>query len=251
MHIRWNVPHDCVYDRPTRHGSRGSAVITTRHPGPLPSLTFCPRKYPVTYQSHSLIQYIPFKTHSRTPLSHDLRMSVLPAREPVKRANKSHGSLTRFHLYSSSISSASPTTRPLGALSRIINLFSCLPSLKSLQVRSFSFSSRQSGLRSHRRFVGPDIVASGAGQPAWPARYTLYGVLYHHGRSAGGGHYTVDVLDQNTHDGRKESEAWLHIDDEIVTTVRQEDVFGRHDKEQTDDRCAYLLFYRRTTSTQT
>ena len=88
-----------------------------------------------------------------------------------------------------------------------------------------------------------------AEQPTVPARYTLCGVLYHHGRSASGGHYTVDVLDPNTHGGHEE--AWLHIDDEIVSTVRQEDVFGGHDKEWTDGRCAYLLLYRRTASTQT
>ena len=59
----------------------------------------------------------------------------------------------------------------------------------------------------------------------------------------------MDVLDPNTHGSCKE--AWLRIDDEIVSTVRQEDVFGRHDKERTDDQCAYLLFYRRSASTQT
>jgi ubiquitin carboxyl-terminal hydrolase 10 len=92
-------------------------------------------------------------------------------------------------------------------------------------------------------------MAPGAGQSEVPARYTLYGVLYHHGSSASGGHYTVDVLDPNTHGGHKG--AWLHIDDEIVSTVQQEDVFGRDDKGRTDDRCAYLLFYRRSVSTQT
>jgi ubiquitin carboxyl-terminal hydrolase 10 len=81
------------------------------------------------------------------------------------------------------------------------------------------------------------------------ARYTLYGVLYHHGTSASGGHYTVDVLHPNAHEGS--GEAWLRIDDGIVSTVRLEEVFWRHDNEQTDDRCAYLLFYRRTASIQT
>ena len=89
-------------------------------------------------------------------------------------------------------------------------------------------------------------MVPGARQPTWPARYTLYGVLYHHGKSAGGGHYTVDVLHSN--DG---GDVWLHIDDETVSTLRHEDVFGRHDNERVDDRCAYLLFYRRTASLQT
>jgi ubiquitin carboxyl-terminal hydrolase 10 len=88
------------------------------------------------------------------------------------------------------------------------------------------------------------------GRPAVPARYMLNGVLYHHGMSASGGHYTADVLHLNAHEGS--GEAWLRIDDDIVNTVGHNEVFGRHDNERTDNRCAYLLFYRRTaSSTQT
>jgi hypothetical protein len=43
----------------------------------------------------------------------------------------------------------------------------------------------------------------------------------------------------------------LHIDDEAVSTVRYEDVFGNHENERVDDGCAYMLFYCRTASTQT
>jgi ubiquitin carboxyl-terminal hydrolase 10 len=96
---------------------------------------------------------------------------------------------------------------------------------------------------------GTDVMAPTAGQPSFPARYTLYGVLYHEGTSASGGHYTVNVLHPNAHNGG--GGAWLHVDDETVRTVRHEDVFGRHGEERTDDRCAYMLFYRHATSTQT
>jgi ubiquitin carboxyl-terminal hydrolase 10 len=92
-------------------------------------------------------------------------------------------------------------------------------------------------------------MAPTAGRPAVPARYTLSGVLYHHGTSASGGHYSVDVLHPNAHEGS--GEAWLRIDDEVVSTVQHEEVFGRHDNEGTDDRCANLLFYRHTAFTQT
>jgi ubiquitin carboxyl-terminal hydrolase 10 len=82
-------------------------------------------------------------------------------------------------------------------------------------------------------------------RPSEPSHYKLYGVLYHHGESAGSEHYTVDVLHP---DGDGDAgEVWLHIDDEAVTRMRQEDVFGGHGTERsTDERCAYLLLYCRT-----
>ena len=78
-----------------------------------------------------------------------------------------------------------------------------------------------------------------------PARYMLNGVLYHQGMSASGGHYTADVLHLNAHGN---GEAWLRIDDEIVNTVGHDEVFGRHNDERTDNRCAYLLLYSRAAS---
>jgi hypothetical protein len=43
----------------------------------------------------------------------------------------------------------------------------------------------------------------------------------------------------------------LHIDDEAVSAVREEDVFGGHERERGDDRCVYMLFYCRTASART
>jgi ubiquitin carboxyl-terminal hydrolase 10 len=104
-------------------------------------------------------------------------------------------------------------------------------------------------------------MAPTARRPGQPARYTLYGVLYHHGVSAGGGHYTLHVLHPNREGGTRGSgnnssggasaEAWLHIDDETVSAVGHEDVFGGNDNERADDRCAYLLFYRRVAPIRT
>ena len=74
-----------------------------------------------------------------------------------------------------------------------------------------------------------------------PRHYKLHGVLYHHGESADGGHYTVDVL-HSSGDGDT-GENWLHIDDEAVRSMRHEDVFRT--ERAADEQCAYLLFYHR------
>jgi ubiquitin carboxyl-terminal hydrolase 10 len=86
------------------------------------------------------------------------------------------------------------------------------------------------------------------GKSAEPVRYKLHGVLCHHGESAGSAHYAVDVFHQNGDGGS--GEAWLHIDDEVMSAVRHEDVFGGLGNERVDDGCAYMLFYCRTAPIQ-
>lgn len=58
----------------------------------------------------------------------------------------------------------------------------------------------------------PGLAVKG-GQP----KYRLTGVVYHHGKTATGGHYTVDVRRQ---DGRE----WIRMDDTIIRRIRSEDV---------------------------
>lgn len=48
-------------------------------------------------------------------------------------------------------------------------------------------------------------------------KYRLMGVIYHHGKNASGGHYTVDVR-------RQEGREWIRIDDTVIRRVRSEDV---------------------------
>jgi ubiquitin carboxyl-terminal hydrolase 10 len=70
-------------------------------------------------------------------------------------------------------------------------------------------------------------------------------VIYHHGPSASGGHYTIDILHPNRENVAPPAlprEAWIRVDDELVSDVRKEDVFGGLERE---GRCAYLLFYKR------
>ena len=62
-----------------------------------------------------------------------------------------------------------------------------------------------------------------------------------------GRHYTLNVLHPNidntgTGPTAKQHEGWVRIDDELVSDVRPDDVFGASER---DDWCAYLLFYWR------
>ena len=49
------------------------------------------------------------------------------------------------------------------------------------------------------------------------AKYRLTGLIYHHGKSASGGHYTVDVRRQHNDD-------WIRLDDTSICRVRSEAV---------------------------
>ena len=96
-------------------------------------------------------------------------------------------------------------------------------------------------------------MAPVVGKSAKPVHYKLCGVLYHHStlESAGSGRYSVDVLHPNLNGDSDSGEAWLHIDDEAVSMVQHEEMFGGHDKERKDGQCAYMLFYSRTASART
>ncbi|KZV79125.1 cysteine proteinase [Exidia glandulosa HHB12029] len=82
------------------------------------------------------------------------------------------------------------------------------------------------------------VPARRASNPTHIPKYKLSAVVYHHGQSATGGHYTLDVL----HPAAGQATVpWVRLDDDIVTRVRAEDVFGQ---DGADDKVAYLLFYR-------
>lgn len=48
-------------------------------------------------------------------------------------------------------------------------------------------------------------------------KYRLISVVYHHGKNASGGHYTVDVR-------RQEGQEWIRLDDTLIRRVKSEDV---------------------------
>ncbi|XP_044283596.1 ubiquitin carboxyl-terminal hydrolase 10 isoform X2 [Varanus komodoensis] len=63
--------------------------------------------------------------------------------------------------------------------------------------------------------------------------YRLFAVVYHHGNSATGGHYTTDVFQIGLN-------GWLRIDDQAVKVIAQYQVL-----KPSAERTAYLLYYRR------
>ncbi|TFK36396.1 hypothetical protein BDQ12DRAFT_686826 [Crucibulum laeve] len=131
-------------------------------------------------------------------------------------------------------------------------LIDLLPPILVLHMKRFCYDTTVGGVvkvGKQVRFgpeleVGPDLMTATAKRTT---RYKLFGALYHHGHSASGGHYTLDVLHPNRYPSSsptaKPREGWVRIDDELVSDVRPEDVFG--ETSERDDRCAYLLFYRR------
>lgn len=122
--------------------------------------------------------------------------------------------------------------------------------------------------------IRSDLISPSLKRGHTSYRYRLYGVIYHHGLAATGGHYTLEVLHPGpiplpeTKDQKSASvtsttpaiaapssgESWVRFDDENVRRLTKEDVFGhvgaghnplsfrRGDRE---DRAAYLLLYRR------
>lgn len=50
-----------------------------------------------------------------------------------------------------------------------------------------------------------------------PPRFRLTGVVYHHGKNASGGHYTVDLR-------RQEGREWIRMDDTVIRRIRADEV---------------------------
>lgn len=56
-------------------------------------------------------------------------------------------------------------------------------------------------------------LSAGGGFP----KYRLIGAIYHHGKYASGGHYTVDVR-------RQDGAEWIRLDDTVIRRIRSQDV---------------------------
>ncbi|KAL0075958.1 hypothetical protein J3Q64DRAFT_1877520 [Phycomyces blakesleeanus] len=87
--------------------------------------------------------------------------------------------------------------------------------------------------------IEPEWMAQGS-KSSGPVSYQLFGVVYHHGVSAGGGHYTCDIKRRNGE--------WLHIDDTTITPISEQQVLVTENTRTESihtDQTAYILFYMR------
>ncbi|OLL26064.1 putative ubiquitin carboxyl-terminal hydrolase 3 [Neolecta irregularis DAH-3] len=86
----------------------------------------------------------------------------------------------------------------------------------------------------------PQEVISPNLRGQFSGRYKLFSVVYHHGKSASGGHYTVDLLEQD-------SRSWIHLDDTVIRKISADQVaVSAQEEERADlgDKLAYILFYQ-------
>ena len=104
-----------------------------------------------------------------------------------------------------------------------------LPPVLILHLKRFQYDSSTGGTQKIWKKIGypldleipkevfpPSRRGGLAAHGALP-RYRLTGVIYHHGKNASGGHYTVDVR-------RQEGREWIRLDDTVIRRIRSEDV---------------------------
>lgn len=104
-----------------------------------------------------------------------------------------------------------------------------LPAVLILHLKRFQYENNLTGTQKIWKKVGypleleipkevfPTSKRAGLAVKGGLPKYRLISVVYHHGKSAAGGHYTVDVLRE---DGRE----WIRMDDTIIRRIRAEDV---------------------------
>lgn len=103
---------------------------------------------------------------------------------------------------------------------------------------------RKGGRLRYQLYAGQFYVS----RLATAAHIFPYVVVYHHGKSASGGHYTVAVRPHST------SNSWIHIDDTHISPISSNEVavsVSQHASNRSSynnsyydgDKAAYLLFY--------
>ncbi|PWN36124.1 cysteine proteinase, partial [Meira miltonrushii] len=170
-----------------------------------------------TSTSHSPITRIfggKLRSVLRTPGSKDsvtlepyqpLQLDIQPSH--VSTVEEALENLTRPETISGVLSS----TRTLVDATKQV-FIETLPPILVLHLKRFYYDD-VGGVQKSSKVLGygssleiSESVISPARRGEAQRRYKLFGVVYHHGRFASGGHYTVDVL-------RQDRSEWIHIDD--------------------------------------
>lgn len=142
-----------------------------------------------------------------------------------------------------------------------------LPPVLILHLKRFQHDSTFGAQKISKRIAYPleleipkEALSPATKRPA-AHKYRLCGVVYHHGSSAQGGHYTCDVL-------RQDQKSWLRFDDTFVTDLGAREVelegmeeeegwsvegenkgknAGRNNRysEKDSTKTAYILFYQK------
>ncbi|QLL34959.1 hypothetical protein HG536_0H03340 [Torulaspora globosa] len=89
----------------------------------------------------------------------------------------------------------------------------------------------------HELIIPIESISCKNAQRVEDKQYSLSGIIYHHGSSPDGGHYTADVY----HD---ETDKWYRIDDVNITEVQKDDVL-KGGEEGPGSRTAYILMYQK------
>lgn len=99
-----------------------------------------------------------------------------------------------------------------------------LPPVLILHLKRFQFDAEGNGTVKIWKKIGyplelsiPREALSRQKRTGEMPRYRLISVVYHHGKNASGGHYTVDVR-------RQDGNEWIRLDDTVIRRVRSEDV---------------------------
>lgn len=154
------------------------------------------------------------------------------------------------------------------------------PKVLICHLKRFVYDTEEGGVVKRSKAVAygvdlaiPNEIISPARRTSTPIKYALFGVVYHHGSSASGGHYTVSVARPSSSSSSSTpstsvqspvgasspssissaTSRWLHFDDENVREVREDDVVVSMDQAKGGEsgsvggreKCAYLLFYKR------
>lgn len=136
------------------------------------------------------------------------------------------------------------------------NFFELLPKILIIHLKRFSFlKNNKIGIEKLRKrinfshdlslptnFLSKNLLSDNS--------YKLISVVYHHGTSAEGGHYTCDVLRNKSLDESKISsknlkseEKWIRMDDDLMSYISRDDVLSKNNNDPTKN--AYVFLYEK------